>query len=119
MAILSNHEKATVDEWQLRAEAELFHLHFSRWRVAIVGALSLIALVGGTFLYLTQNVALWWWLSLQTGAYLLQAVFCLLYERKPPQPCSSEFSRWMGIWTLLTAMTGLISGSLIFLIPAD
>jgi signal transduction histidine kinase len=117
--IKSNYEKASVDEWQLRAEAELFHLHFSRWRVAIVGAISLIALVGGTFLYLTQNMALWWWLSLQTGAYLLQAVFCLLYERKPPQPCTSDFSRWMWIWTLLTAMTGLISGALIFWIPAD
>jgi signal transduction histidine kinase len=119
VAITSNSEKMTVDEWQLRAEAELFHLHFSRWRVAIVGALSLIAVVGGTFLYLTQNVALWWWLALQTGAYLLQAAFCLLYERKPPQPCSSEFSRWMWIWTLLTAITGLISGALIFWIPAD
>lgn len=119
MAISSNYEKATLDEWQLRAEAELFHLHFSHWRVAIVGAIALIAVIGGTFLYLTQNVALWWWLALQTGAYLLQAAFCLFYERKPPQPCSSEFSRWMWIWTILTAMTGLISGALIFWIPAD
>jgi len=119
VAITSNYEKTSVDEWQLRAEAELFHLHFTRWRVAIVGAIALIAVVGGTFLYLTQNVALWWWLALQSGAYLLQAAFCLRYERKPPQPCSSEFSRWMWIWTLLTALTGLISGALVFWIPAE
>jgi signal transduction histidine kinase len=115
----SNYEKTTDDECQLRAEAELFHLHFMRWRHAIVGAIALIAAVGGAFLYLTQNVALWWWLALQTGAYLLQAVFCQIYERKLPQPGSSEFSRWNWIWTLLTALTGLISGSIIFFIPAE
>jgi len=108
-----------VDEWQLLAEAELFHLHFTRWRVAIVGAMAMIAVVGGIFLYLTQNAALWWWIALQTGAYLLQAAFCLRYERKPPQPGSREFSHWMWLWTLQTAETGLISGALVFWIPAD
>ena len=87
VAITSNSEKSTEDEWQLRAEAELFHLHFKRWRVAIASAIALIAAVGGTFLYLTENVALWWWLALLTGAYLVQAAFCLLYESKPPQLC--------------------------------
>ncbi len=118
MAITSNY-KTDYDEWQLRAEAELFHLHFTHWRIAIFGAISLTAVVGGIFLYLTQNVALKWWLALQTSAYMLQAAFCLRYERKPPQPCSREFSQWMWIWTLLTTLTGLIFGALIFWIPPD
>lgn len=81
--------------------------------------MALIAVFGGTFLYLTKNLALWWWIALQAGAYLLQAAFCLRYEHKPPQPGSSEFSRWLWIWTLLTAVTGLISGALVFWIPAE
>ena len=119
VVITLKYENMTVNEWQLCAEAELFHLHFTHWRVAIVSVMALIAVVGGTFLYLTKNVALWWWIALQTGAYLLQAAFCLHYEHKPPQPGSREFSRWMWIWTLQTAVTGLISGTLIFWIPAD
>jgi len=103
----------------LLAEAELFHVHFTRWRVAIVGAMALIAVVGGIFLYLTRNAALWWWIALQACAYLLQAAFCLRYERKPLQPGSREFSHWMWLWTLQTAATGLISGALVFWIPAD
>ncbi len=35
MAKTAKHEKTTADEWQLRAQAELFHLHFTRWRIAI------------------------------------------------------------------------------------
>lgn len=119
MANTSNDEITPLEEWQACAEAELFHLHFTRWRVAIIGAISMIAVVGGTFLYLTQNAALWWWLALQSGAYLLQAAFCVYYERKPPQPGSREFSCWMWIWALLTTVTGLIAGALIFWIPAE
>ncbi len=56
-----------AEDWRSHAEAELFHLHFQGWRVAILGAMALIALVGGIFLYLTRNTALWWWIGLQVG----------------------------------------------------
>ncbi len=52
-------------------------------------------------------------------AYLIQALFCLHYDRKRPQPGSLEFARWMRIWVFLTARTGLITGGLVFWIPAE
>jgi signal transduction histidine kinase len=113
-----NDENVALDEWQTYAEAELFHLHFKGWRVAIVCAIAVIAVVGGLFWYLTQNKALWWWIGGLSGAYLIQAVFCLRYERRPPQSGSPEFSRWLWIWTLLTAVTGLMTGGLVFWVPA-
>ncbi|HSB97205.1 MAG TPA: hypothetical protein VLC91_12195, partial [Spongiibacteraceae bacterium] len=112
-------DPASAAGWQSVAEAELFHVHFTRWRVAIAGAVALSAVVGGLFLYLTQDRSLWWWFGLQTGAYLLQAVFCLRYERRPPLPGSHQFNRWMWLWALQTTLAGLISGALIFWIPAD
>lgn len=113
-----NDENLVLDEWRTAAEVELFHLHFKGWRVAIVCAIALIAVVGGIFLYLTQNKALWWWIGGLTGAYLIQALFCLQYERSLPQSGSPEFSRWLWIWTLLTAATGLMTGALVFWVPA-
>jgi signal transduction histidine kinase len=112
---------ATADDnaWRLLAEAELFHVHFARWRVAIAGAITLCAVVCGLFFYLTRDPSLWWWFVLQTGAYALQGIFCLRYERHPPAPGSREFTAWMWIWTLQTALAGLISGALIFWIPTD
>jgi len=110
---------AHTADWRQLAEAELFHVHFARWRVAIVAAVALSAVVGGLFLHLTQDRSLWWWFGLQSGAYLLQAVFCLRYERNMPAPGSRAFNRWMWLWTLQTAIAGSISGALMFWIPAD
>lgn len=119
MVITSNFQNTKVDDWQLRAEAELFNVHFTRWRVAIAGAMALIAVVGGIFLYLTHNSMLWWWITLQTGAYLIEAAICRHYECQSSQPDSPEFSRWIWIWTFLTTVTGLLSGALVFWVPAD
>lgn len=100
------------------AEFELFQLHFVRWRAAILGALALCLVVGGIFLHLTHNPALWWWIALQCGVYVLQALCCMLYERQPPVPGSVEFARWLWLWIGLTVCGGLISGALMFWMPA-
>lgn len=109
----------TAADSQALAEAELFQMYFARWRVAIFGAMVLSLIVGGVFLFLTRNLALWWWIALQGGAYLVQGLCCALYERRPPPAGSRQFARWLWVWTALTAATGLISGALIFWMPAD
>jgi len=119
VAVSSNFESITENERQSIAQAELFQLHFTHWRSAICGAISLVAVVGTIFLYLTNNTASLWWIGLLTSAYLVQAAFCIFYERKSPHPGSNEFMRWMWIWTLLTSISGLISGALVFFVPAN
>lgn len=116
---LADCDNSSVKQWQIQAEAELFHLHFKHWRLAIIGAIALIAVVGGMFFTLTKDTTLWWWIGLQTGAYLLQAACCLRYENTLPQAGSPAFFRWLRIWTLITAITGLITGALVFWMPAD
>lgn len=109
---------AFADSWQLQAEVELFHIYFKHWRAAIFGAMTLVCMVGGILLYLTGNPTLWWWIALHCGAYLLQGLACLSYERSSPM-ADLVFARWLWVWVGLTAATGLISGALIFWMPAD
>lgn len=106
-------------DWQARAEYEVFHLHFARWRAAIVGAVVLTLVVGGIFYYLTRNEELWLWMALQCGGYLVQGACCAAYERKLPEFGSAHFDQWMWVWCGLTATTGMLSGALAFWVPAD
>lgn len=106
-------------DWQARAEFEVFHLHFARWRAAIVGAVVLTLVVGGIFFYLTHNRALWLWTALQCGGYLAQGACCAVYERRLPEFGSARFARWMWVWCSLTAITGMLSGALAFWVPSD
>lgn len=106
-------------ELQARAAYEVFHLHFAHWRAAIVGAVVLSLVIGGIYYYLTRNETLWLWTALQGGGYLLQGAGCLIYEKNLPAFDSPRFSRWMWVWTGLTAFTGLMSGALAFWVPSD
>lgn len=105
--------------WRARAEYEVFHIHFARWRAAIVGAVVLTLVVGGIVFYLTHNEALWLWMALQCGGYLLQGACCAVYERNLPEFGSARFARWMWVWAALTATTGMLSGALAFWVPSD
>lgn len=110
---------ALDQRWRARAEYEVFHIHFARWRAAIVGAVVLTLVVGGIFFYLTRNGTLWLWMALQCGGYLLQGACCVAYERDLPAFGSARFARWMWVWSALTAFTGMLSGALAFWVPAD
>lgn len=113
------HASELDTRWRARAEYEVFHMHFARWRAAIVGAVVLTLVVGGIFFYLTRNEALWLWTALQCGGYLLQGACCAMYERNLPEFGSARFERWMWVWSTLTAATGMLSGALAFWVPAD
>lgn len=106
-------------DWRPRAEFEVFHIHFARWRAAIIGAVVLTLVVGGIFFYLTRNEALWWWIALQSGGYLLQGICCRIYENNKPEFGSARFAHWMWVWIVLTAATGMLSGALAFWVPTD
>jgi signal transduction histidine kinase len=111
--------EVTVDPWRLQAEAELFLVHFTRWRVAICSAIGLTVVVGWVFFHLTKSHALWGWVGLQTGAYIVQGVACRIYERQPPVPGSVQFHAWMRGWVALTVVSGLTSGALMLFVPGD
>lgn len=108
-----------LTSWRTQAEIELFALYFARWRIAIGGAVTLSLVVGWMFFYLTQDPSLWIWAGLQIGAYALQAMTCWYYERKPPHASSNASRRWQCIWVMQTVVTGLISGALMWFLPAD
>jgi signal transduction histidine kinase len=104
---------------RIQAEAELFAIHFANWRSAIGSATALGALAGWMFYYLTGDQRLWLWIALHVLAYVTQAICCWRYEKQTPQQLADNASRWLQIWTALTLVTGLISGALIWFLPAN
>lgn len=117
--LLNLRETAPSPMARLQAEGELFQTSFVRWRVALGAAASLSLLVGLIFYFLAGSTYLVAWIVLQVGAYGVQALACLRYERSPPAIATPEFSHWISVWSMLTALTGLISGSLLWFLPAD
>ena len=106
--------------WRTQAEVELFGMYFVRWRIAIAIASAMVlgGVVGWMFFFLTRDPALWIWVGLHSVAYALQALACWRYERRPPRIGAPAAYWWLRAWIGLTVVTGLISGSLMWFLPA-
>jgi signal transduction histidine kinase len=104
---------------QKLAEAELFAVHFVHWRSAIFSATAFTAVLAWIFFYITRAPNVWWWLALNAGAYLLQAITCYAYERRAPGIETPAYRNWQRVWIVQTFFTGIISGSLIWALPQE
>lgn len=105
--------------WRTQAESKLFDMYFTRWRIAIGSAAALGLVIGWIFFYVTHDPALWIWVGLHVGAYSLQASACWFYERHRPQVGSSAAQWWQRAWIGQTFVTGLVSGGLMWFLPAS
>ncbi|MEJ1960125.1 MAG: ATP-binding protein [Gammaproteobacteria bacterium] len=93
-------------------------MHFAHWRVAIGSAIALVLVVGWIFFFLTGDRVVWIWTAALATAYLLQALTCWRYEKHLPQAGSIGPRSWERVWIGLTFLGGLISGSLMWFMPA-
>jgi signal transduction histidine kinase len=100
-----------------QAEHGLFAARFANWRVSVAGGSALGVVVSGLYYYLTDDAALFGWLLLHTAGYACIGAMCWVYERRRPDPSGAEHRRWLHGWTVATAATGVIMGSLLWWLP--
>jgi signal transduction histidine kinase len=112
-------EKEFLQASRLQAEHGLFLARFANWRVSMIGGIGLGLIVGGMYYYVTQAPALLWWMAANSGVFLTIAALCWHYERALPDPASATQRRWLRVWTVAGAVSGTVTGSLLWCLPPD
>jgi len=110
-------EKEFLQASRSQAEHGLFLARFANWRVSMIGGIGLGLIVGGMYYYVTQAPALLWWMAANSSVFLTIAALCWRYERALPDPASSKQRRWLRVWTVAGAVSGTVTGSLLWCLP--
>ncbi|HET7540110.1 MAG TPA: sensor histidine kinase [Polyangiaceae bacterium] len=113
MNLVDTHSPITDDV----ARAELFRLRMQNWRLQLLGAGALTALVASVFDAYVHDRRFWIWTGVAWTIFGTQAWLCIRFDRIG---LGAALPRWWWRWTLVLAVcVGVLWSSLPWLLPAS
>lgn len=99
------------------ARAELFRLRAQNWRLQLIGASVLTAVVAWVFDSYVRDQRFWIWTGLAWAIFCTQAWLCTRMDRVPELAALPRW--WWGLTVALAVCLGVLWSSLPWLLPGD
>ncbi|HTQ37030.1 MAG TPA: ATP-binding protein [Steroidobacteraceae bacterium] len=101
-------------------EQELFRQRFVHWRLGLAAMACITWMIAGMYRYLDPDVATLRWALLETLAFAVAGLMCVIYEHRAPAAAGSAAQRhWMLGWTFAASFASALAGLLPWFLPAS